>query len=65
MVSIPRGIISTPFSSRDIRVLKKTNLNIKNIIGDVQISRRQTSLRNLRDKIESKQLKSRSRGAIE
>ncbi len=62
---LPKRIIATPFSSRNLRVLERTNLKIKDLVGKAGIAKKQIALRNLKDKIESKGLPSRRPGAIE
>jgi len=65
MVNKPRRIIDTPFSSRNLRNLEKTNMKIRDLVGGAQIAKKQIALRNLRDKIEAKGLPGRRPGAIE
>lgn len=66
MVTRPRRIVATPFSSRNLRNLEKTNMTIRDLVGRAEIKKKQIDLRNLRDTIESKGLPTRPRpGAIE
>ncbi len=65
MVRKSRRIIATPFSSRNLRVLEKTNMRIKDLIGDAEFTKKQIALKDLKDKIESKRFPSRRPGAIE
>lgn len=58
-------IIGTPFSSRNLRVLEKTNMRIGDLIKGANISKELISKKNLRDKIESNPLPQRRPGAIE
>ena len=60
-----RRIIATPFSSRNLRVLEKTNMKIKDLVSGANVTKKQIALRNLRDKIEAKGLPNRRPGAIE
>ncbi len=60
-----RRIIGTPFSSRNLRVLEKTNMKIKDLVSGANINKKQIALRNLKDKIEAKGLPNRRPGAIE
>lgn len=65
MVRKAGRIIATPFSSRNLRVLEKTNMRIKDLIGGAEMAKKQRDLRNLRDTIESRNLPSPRPGAIE
>jgi len=61
----PRRIIATPFSSRNLRMLEKTNMKIKDLVGGAEFKKKQIALRNLKDKIESKPLRRIRPGRIE
>ena len=65
MVNKSRRIIATPFSSRNLRTLEKTNMTIRDLVGKAEATKKQVALRNLKDKIESRSLPSRRPGAIE
>jgi len=61
----PRRIIATPFKSRNLRALEKTNIKIKDLIGDFKVAKDKIYLKNLKDKIESKPLDKLRPGRIE
>jgi len=61
----PKRIIATPFKSRNLRVLEKTNITVRELVGKANVAKKQVVLRELKDKIESKRLKRPRPGRIE
>lgn len=62
---IPGRIIATPFKSANLRILEKTNMTIRDLVGNAADIKRQATRRKERDKIESRPLPKRLPGAIE
>lgn len=61
----PRRIIFTPFRSRNLRILEKTNITIRELAGGVRRNKQLVNARDIKDKIESKPLSRIRPGAIE
>jgi len=60
-----KRIIATPFSSRNLRVLERTNMKIKDLVSSANVTKKQIALRNIRDTIDAKGIPNRRPGAIE
>lgn len=66
MVKMPRQILGTPFKVRNRVILKRTNMKVEKLVGQVELNKQNILTRNLRDRIESRALPRRRRpGAIE
>ena len=58
-------IINTPFSSKNLRILEKTNITIRELAGGAKRNRQLVRERDLKDKIQSKPLRRIPPGRIE